>query len=483
MKNVAFASIQELRALLDSKKITPQELYQLSAQRIAQYDPALGSVLETFNEQSVLESSTGQGLLAGIPGLIKDNICQDGRITSCASKILANYVAPYDATVIERLKNAGALLMGRANMDEFAMGSSTSTSAIKPCSNPWDLSRSPGGSSGGSIAAVAAGFVPWALGSETGGSVRQPAAFCNVVGLKPTYGLVSRYGLIAYGSSLDQISVATRTVYDNALVLSVIAGHDTKDATSRTEIHNPDYTKDLTGKLKPGLKIGIVTNAFEGEGFDPEVQKLLGDVRVQLEKLGATFVPVRLPTMNHSAAVYFIVSRAEASSNLARFDGVKYGYRAPGVQSLGDMYTQTRGEGFGDEVKKRILIGTYVLSAGYGDAYYKSATLVRQMMRDEFNAALNDVDVLFLPTIAAPAFKHGAFAENALQMDLQDYFTASANLTGLPAISVPCGFTSEGLPVGYQLMGRALDEALLFQTAYAYEQSTDWHTRHPKNFA
>lgn len=478
MNELAFASIKELKEKLNKKEVSTTELLDATLTRFIKYDDSIGSALELFDKDSILKNAQATGPLAGIPGLVKDNICQEGRTTSCASKILQNYKAPYDATVISRLKKAGALSIGRANMDEFAMGSSTETSAYQKTKNPWDTSCVPGGSSGGSAAAVAAGFVPWALGSDTGGSVRQPAGLCGIVGIKPTYGLVSRYGLIAYCSSIDQIGPMTRTVYDNALVLSAIAGKDTCDSTSR-DIASQDYTKELTGKIKPGLVIGVIENALCAQGMDEDVSKALEAALQRYEKLGATIKRIKLPTMDYAAATYFMISRAEAASNLARFDGVKYGYRSKNSPNLADMYANTRSEGFGYEVKRRILIGNYVLSAGHAEEYYASAKQVQALMRHEFMQALKTVDVLFSPVSPAGAFKLGAFDADKLKMDLQDYFTASANLTGLPGLVVPCGMTKDNLPIGLQLIGSELSESLLYQTAYAYEQATDWHTKHP----
>ncbi len=481
MDNLSFATITELKLKLEKKEISAKELVDFFIKRFAEHDNKLGAALEIFSSDSILSRGKKQGALHGIPGLIKDNICQEGRIASCGSKILENYKATYDATVIERLKDEGALFIGRANMDEFAMGSSTETSAYQKTSNPWDTSRVPGGSSGGSVAAVSAGLIPWALGSETGGSVRQPAAFCGIVGSKPTYGLVPRNGLVAYGSSLDQVGVATRTVYDNALVFSALAGNDPKDSSSLPE-PKKDYTKSLKGLLKEGIRIGIVENALHAEGMENEVVKLLEDAITQLKSLGANIEYVKIPTFDYSAAVYFILSRAEAASNLARFDGVRYGYRSNNEDSLAKMYRNTRYEGFGPEVRRRIFIGNYVLSAGHSAEFYGNAQKVRTLMRHELKQIFGKVDLLFMPTQAAPAFKFGAFDENRLQMDLQDYFTAPANITGAPAISIPCGFTSNKLPIGFQLVGPNLSEELLFQTAYAYEQSTPWHTMHPTGF-
>lgn len=480
MKSLAFASISELRKKLDNKEITAHELAEYYASRFAKYDGDLGSALEVFDPKSVVLAQQS-GPLAGIPGLVKDNICQEGRVASCASKILEGVRATYDATATVRLKKAGATLLGRANMDEFAMGSSNETSAYKKVKNPWDTSRVPGGSSGGSAAAVAAGLVPWALGSETGGSVRQPAAFCGIVGLKPTYGLISRYGLIAYASSLDQIGVLARNVRDTATVFSVIAGNDPKDS-STVDVPVQDYTHMLTGSIKPGLRIGVVENALNAEGMDPEIVDAIEKAVKSYEDLGAQVKRIKLPVLDYSAATYFIVSRAEAASNLARFDGVRYGARNKQAKTLSEMYNETRHDGFGAEVKSRILIGNYVLSAGYAGAYYQNAKKVQDMIRAAFVDAFKDVDVLVMPTHPAPAFKFGAFDTNKLQMDLQDYFTCAANLSGNPAISIPCGFTKDKLPIGFQLVGPHLSEGLLFQTAYAYEQKHEWYTMHPASF-
>ena len=419
------------------------------------------------------------GPLSGIPGLVKDNISQKGCHLTCASKILENFVAIYDATAITRLKKLGAYMIGRANMDEFAMGSSTETSAYVKTKNPWDVSRVPGGSSGGSAAAVAAGFAPWALGSDTGGSVRQPAAFCGIVGLKPTYGLVSRYGLVAYASSLDQIGIFSRTVLDNAFILSAIAGHDIKDSSSLF-VEKKDYTQILDGKLREGLRIGVIQEAIEFDGMDPEIVSAIEKSITVFEQMGAKVKQIKLPTLSYSAAAYFILSRAEAASNLARFDGVRYGIRDRDVKSLSDMYCDTRHDGFGAEVKSRIIVGNYVLSAGHSGKFYDNAKVVQNLIRHEFSQAFKEVDFLIMPTHPAPAFKFGAFDVDKLQMDLQDYFTCPVNLAGVPALSIPCGFTTSGMPIGMQLIGSHLSEALLYKTACAYEQKTEWHMRHPK---
>ena len=481
MNNLSFSSIQELQQLLKKKELSSQELIRYFIKRFTQFDDKIGSALEIFDEESIMKSASKEGFLTGIPGLIKDNICQQGRIVSCASKMLENFRSTYDATTIARLKQVGAPLIGRANMDEFAMGSSTETSAYKKAANPWNLERVPGGSSGGSIAAVAAGLVPWSIGSETGGSVRQPAALCGVVGLKPTYGLISRYGLIAYASSLDQIGIATRTAADTAIILSVIAGNDPQDSSS-LPVPAYDYTQGLATKIKPGLKIGVVTNALHAEGMNSEVSQKIEDAIKQLEQLGASIAPVSLPTMDYGAAIYFIISRAEAASNLARFDGVRYGLRDKNASTLLKMYESTRQQGFGTEVKKRIMIGNYVLSVGHAGEFYLNALKAQQVMRAEFSDTFKKVDLLLMPTSPIPAFKFGAFDDNKLQLDLQDYFTCPANITGTPAISIPCGFSFDKLPIGFQLVGPHLSEELLLQTAHAYEQATQWHTTHPEGY-
>lgn len=481
MNNLSFASIKELQAQLARKEISPQELLEYCTNRINQKDGDLGAALEVFDKNSITLKEGSAGLLAGIPGLVKDTIAQKDRKLTCASKILQGFESTFDATASVRLKEAGALLIGRANCDEFAMGSSTVTSAYQKTKNPWDSTRVPGGSSGGSAAAVAAGFVPWALGTETGGSVRQPAALCGIVGSKPTYGLVSRYGLVAYASSLDQIGPFTRTVYDNALVLSVLAGHDPKDSTSLQQ-PKKDYTQGLDGKLPQGCVIGVVENALYAPGMDPEVVAALEQAISVYEKLGATIKKVSIPILDYAAAVYFIVSRAEAASNLARFDGVRFGLRASDADTLEKMYSKTRHDGFGAEVKKRILIGNYVLSAGYADAYYKKAKIVQGMIYQAFADTFKDVSLLLMPTHPAPAFSFGAFDVDPLQLDLQDYFTCPVNLAGNAAIAIPGGFSKAGLPIGFQLIAPHLGEALMFKVAHAYEQQTVWHTMHPHGF-
>ena len=482
MSITPFITIAELEKKLANKEITREEILEFYIKRFEAFDGAIGSALQIFDKESILQhtDATG-GELFGIPGLIKDNICQEGRITSCASKMLENFVATYDATAIARLKKAGALLIGRANMDEFAMGSSTETSAFQKTHNPWDTSRIPGGSSGGSAAAVAAGLVPWALGSDTGGSVNQPAALCGIVGLKPTYGLISRYGLVAYGSSIDQIGVMTRTVYDNARVLSVIAGKDDKDA-SMQQTEKKDYTKNLTGILPKNLRIGVIDNALHAEGMDKEIVTAIETALKIFEKNGASIKHIQLPTLDYAAATYFILSRAEAASNLARFDGVRYGLRDKKATTLSKMYCKTRHDGFGEEVRARILVGNYVLSAGHAGKYYNSAQKVQRLISNDFTQAFADFDVLIMPTHPAPAFKFGAFADNKLQMDLQDYFTCAMNLAGITSLAVPCGLSSDNLPIGLQIVGPRLSEELLYQVGHAYQQETDWHTKTPTGY-
>jgi aspartyl-tRNA(Asn)/glutamyl-tRNA(Gln) amidotransferase subunit A len=408
--------------------------------------------------------------LAGVPIAIKDNICVRGMQTSCGSRILGSYHPPYDATAIERLITAGAVVIGKTNCDEFAMGSSNENSAFGPVQNPWDTSRVPGGSSGGSAAAVAAGIVPVALGSDTGGSVRQPAALCGVIGFKPTYGRVSRYGLVAFGSSLDQIGVLAQQVGDAAAVLQVIAGRDPHDATT-ADVPVPDYSAELNRDLK-GLRIGV-SQELLGEGLHPEVRTAIEQSIDAFRDLGVEIVDVDLPHAKYAIAVYYIIATAEASSNLARFDGVRYGFRAEEAPALRDMYRRTRDEGFGPEVKRRIMLGTYVLSAGYYDAYYLKAQKVRTLLRQDFAKAFEKCDAVLTPTTPTPAFLSGEKVDDPLAMYLNDIYTVTANLAGVPGISVPCGLSSDGLPIGLQLLGPYWSEANLLRLAHAYQ------TAHP----
>ncbi len=437
-----------------------------------------GRCLEPRPSIGAAQRATTLGPLAGVPIALKDNMNVRGMRTTASSRILERFVPPYDATVVRHLENAGAIIVGKTNCDEFAMGSSTENSAFGPVRNPWALDRIPGGSSGGSAAAVAARCVPLALGSDTGGSIRQPAAFCGVVGLKPTYGRVSRYGLLAFASSLDQIGPFARTVADAALVLSALSGADPCDATTADE-SVPDFTRALTGDVK-GVRVGV-PRAFVSHGVDEDVREAFEGALDALRGAGATLVDVELPHAQYAIPVYYLVCTAEASSNLARYDGVKYGYRAPAEkhENLKDMYSRSRDEGFGPEVKRRIMLGTYVLSAGYYDAFYLKALQVRTLLRRDYDQAFERADVIAMPTTPTPPFRLGEKTGDPLQMYLADVFTVSANLAGLPGISVPCGFSPDGLPIGFQLMGRMFDEATVLRVADAYEGSTDWHRRSP----
>ena len=416
------------------------------------------------------------GTLAGIPIAVKDNICVKGLQASCGSKILGNYHPPYNATVIERLTKAGAIVIGKTNCDEFAMGSSNENSAFGPVHNPWDTTRVSGGSSGGSAAAVAAGIVPIALGSDTGGSVRQPASLCGVVGLKPTYGRNSRYGLVAFASSLDQIGIFAREVEDVARVLGVIAGRDPHDSTT-ADVPVPDYTASLTGDLKRA-RLGVPRALF-GKGLDDEVKQSVENVVDVYRELGAEIVDVELPNASSAIAVYYIIATAEASSNLARFDGVRYGFRAEDAPELRQMYRKTREEGFGPEVKRRIMLGTYVLSAGYYDAYYRKAQQVRTLIKNDFLKAFESCDAIITPTAPTPAFAIGEKVDDPLAMYLNDIYTVTANLAGVPGISVPCGLSSERLPIGFQLLGPYWSEPTLFKLSHAYEQARPFLERPP----
>ncbi len=420
-------------------------------------------------------SSGNATVLSGIPIAIKDNICTKGIRTTCSSKILQNFIPPYESTATTKLLEQGYLLIGKTNLDEFAMGSSTENSGFYTTCNPWDTERIPGGSSGGSAAAVAADECIAALGSDTGGSIRQPAALCGVVGLKPTYGRVSRYGLVAFASSLDQIGPITKNVRDAAILMNIISGNDPMDSTSAPVIV-PDFTASI-GKDIKGLKIGIPKEYFI-EGIAPEVEKSVRDAIKQYEALGAIPVDMSLPHSGYAIAAYYVLATSEASSNLARYDGVKYGFRAEGIDLI-DMYMQTRAKGFGAEVKRRIMLGTYTLSSGYYDAYYKKAQQVRTLLKRDFDEAFKTVDLILTPTTPTAAFKMGEKTDDPLQMYLADIFTISVNLAGVPAISIPCGFTSNNLPIGLQLIGRHFEEEKLLQAAYAYEQSTEWHKRRP----
>ena len=477
-----FATAREVRDAIAARACTAEEACRAALDRIAAVDGRLHAfhlvdAERALNRARALDAqATPAGPLHGVPIAIKDNIVIRDMTTTAGSRILEHFRPPFDATVIERLERAGAVIVGKTICDEFAMGSSTENSAFGPSRNPWDQARTPGGSSGGSAVAVAAGMTPLALGSDTGGSIRQPAALCGIVGMKPTYGRVSRYGLIAFASSLDQIGPFSRTVADAALCLDAIAGHDPSDATSSSRAV-PSFSAALTGDIR-GLRVGVPRHLF-ASGVDDDVQAAFDESLRVLQSRGATIVDVELPHSRFAIPVYYLVATAEASANLARFDGVRYGHRAAKPASLGEMYERTRAEGFGAEVKRRIMLGTYVLSAGYYDAYYLKAQQVRTLIRRDFERAFEAADVIAGPTSPTPAFLLGERASDPLQMYLADVFTVSAPLAGLPAISVPCGFSANRLPIGLQFTSRAWDEETMLRAADAYERATEWKTRWP----
>jgi len=474
----------EIRNKVANREVTATAVCRAALSRAAALNPKLniflavdeaGALAAAAEVDRKVAAGEPAGPLAGVPIALKDNLCTRNFPTTCASRILEGWKPPYDATVVEKVKRAGAVPLGKVNMDEFAMGSSCENSAFHPTCNPWNPACVPGGSSGGSAAAVAADIAPLALGSDTGGSIRQPAALCGVIGFKPTYGRVSRYGLVAFASSLDQIGPFARTVEDAALLLTVIAGKDEKDSTSAdTEV--PDYRAQLAGGVK-GLTIGLPKEYF-GAGQNPEVRAAVDAAREALQAQGATLREVSLPHTEYCLAVYYLIATAEASSNLARYDGVQYGLRVP-VDNLTAMYGATRAAGFGAEVKRRIMLGTYALSAGYYDAYYKKALQVRTLIQNDFTQALQDCDLILTPTSPTPAFRLGERVDDPLTMYLSDIYTISVNLAGLPGLSIPCGFTSNGLPIGLQLIGKAFEEQTLFRAAQAYQSATDWHLRRP----
>jgi aspartyl-tRNA(Asn)/glutamyl-tRNA(Gln) amidotransferase subunit A len=479
-------SIHELSKSLKNKEITSKELTGTYLGRIEEVDPKVRAYITVTRDEALesaeaadkrLNDGAATTPLTGVPISVKDIFCTKGIKTTCGSKILEGFIPPYDATVIKRLKSAGAVILGKVNMDEFAMGSSTENSAFFPTLNPWDLGRVPGGSSGGSAASVAADECAASVGTDTGGSIRQPAACSGVVGLKPTYGRVSRYGMIAFASSLDQGGPVTKDVTDAAVMLNIIAGVDPLDTTS-IDAPVPDYTEGLNDGVK-GLKVGIPKEYFI-EGIDKEVEGAVRQAADVLKDAGAKLVDVSLPHTEYAISVYYLVATAEASSNLARYDGVKYGLRVEEGGGLMDMYKLTRDRGFGSEVKRRIMLGTYSLSAGYYDAYYRKASQVRTLIKKDFDSAFKKCDVIATPTSPTPAFKLGEKIDDPLTMYLSDIFTISCNLAGIPGISIPCGFTKEGLPVGLQILGRSLDEATVLKTAYTYEQATAWHKKKPK---
>ncbi len=474
---LGWLSVKEVLDLLDRGEVGCGELTRDLLDRIGEVDPRVRAFTNVFPREALeLSRERRQGPLGGIPIAVKDNICTLGQETTCASRILKGFRPPYNATVIERLERAGYVLLGKTNLDEFAMGSSTENSGLFTTHNPWDLCRVPGGSSGGSAAAVAAGECLAALGSDTGGSIRQPASFCGVVGLKPTYGRVSRFGLVAFASSLDQIGPLTRTVEDAALLLEVISGHDPRDSTSAP--YPPLKAEELLSKEVKGMVLGL-PREYYGEGLDLQVGEVITKAVRTLEELGCRVEEVSLPHTPYAVATYYLVATAEASSNLARYDGVRYGLRAFEYGDLYDMYVKTRSQGFGPEVKRRIMLGTYALSAGYYDAYYLKAQKVRTLIRRDFEKVFETCDAVVTPTSPTPAFKMGERVLDPLTMYLSDIYTISVNLAGVPAVSIPCGFTQEGLPVGLQVIGKAFDEATILSLGHAYQEVTDWHRKRP----
>ena len=482
MTDLHYETVSGLSRALAAREVSATELANAHLERIAEVDPRIGAYLAVTPDTAQAQAAEADrriaqgegGPLTGIPMQLKDNLSTRGVPTTCASLMLDGYTPPYDATVTARLIQAGSTLLGKGNMDEFAMGSSNETSAFKPVHNPWDISRVPGGSSGGPAAAVAAGLAPYALGSDTGGSIRQPASLCGIVGLKPTYGLVSRYGLVAFASSLDQIGPLTRSVEDAALVLNAIAGHDPLDSTS-IPAQPPDYTARLTEGVR-GLRVGVVPE-YLGDGIDPAVAAAVKSAIGVLESLGAVVEEVALPTSRAALAVYYVLAPSECSANLARYDGVKYGYSDQDADGMWAALDATRRNGFGAEVRRRILMGAYALSAGYYDAYYKKAQQVRTLIRREFHDAFQRVDILALPTSPTTAFEIGGIVDPVV-MHANDICTIPANIAGIPGISVPCGF-ADGLPIGLQMLGPHLSEPTLLRAAYAYEQASEWRTQHP----
>ncbi len=476
----------EIAAKVRSKEMKAEAITTAYLDRIRALDPQIKAFNEIFTDRAIQQAKDvdariargeAMGSLAGVPIAIKDNMLIRGERCTCSSKILEGFVATYDATVIRRLRAQGAIFLGRTNLDEFAMGSSTENSAFHTTRNPWDTSRIPGGSSGGSAASVASRMAPLALGSDTGGSIRQPAALCGVLGLKPTYGRVSRFGLVAFASSLDQIGPFATTAKDAALLLQAISGPDDRDSTSVNQAV-PDYVSGLEKSLK-GLRIGLPKEYFI-EGTDPEVDQAVREAIKVLESFGATTREVSLPNTDHGLSVYYILAPSEASSNLSRFDGVRYGRRAKDVKNLLELYEKSRGEGFGPEVKRRIMIGTYALSSGYYDAYYAKAQKVRTLVKEDFDKAFREVDVIATPTSPSAAFKIGEKTSDPLQMYLSDIFTISCNLAGLPGLSLPCGFTKSKLPIGLQLLGRPFEEGSLLSAAHHYEETQHWNKEAPQ---
>ena len=481
-------TVHELQEKLKNNELTVTEITKAYADRINEKEKDVQAFItltteEAINQSKEIEDKINKkeisGELAGIPIGIKDNICMKGVKTTAASKMLENFISPYDATVMEKINSENLIPLGKTNMDEFAMGSSTETSYFKKTRNPWDLNRVPGGSSGGSAAAVASNMVPWALGSDTGGSIRQPAGFCGVVGLKPTYGLVSRFGLIAFASSLDQIGTFTKDVKDTAILLNVIAGHDEKDSTS-ANVEKKDYTQCLKNDVK-GLKIAVPKEFF-GDGINEDVKDALEKAIAKYKELGATVEEVSLDIANYALAAYYIIACAEASSNLGRFDGIRYGYRTPNYTNLKDIYVNSRSEGFGDEVKRRIILGTYVLSSGYYDAYYKKAQKVRTLVKNKFDEIFKNYDVILTPTSPTTSFKIGEKSDNPLEMYLSDICTVSVNIAGLPGLSMPCGVDKNGLPIGMQLIGKHFNEETILNAGYTFEQAIKFREKYKPEF-
>ena len=486
--NITELTVHELVEKLKNKELTVTEITKAYIDRINEKEPQVEAFVTTLTSeaeeqaksiQTKIENGELTNKLAGIPIGIKDNICTKGIKTTCSSKILESFVSPYDATVMEKINEENLINLGKLNMDEFAMGTSTENSAFKKTKNPWDLTKVPGGSSGGAAAAVAANMVPWALGSDTGGSIRQPASLCGIVGLKPTYGLVSRYGLVAYASSLDQIGPITKDVTDSAMLLNIIAGHDERDTTS-VDMPEKDYVKALNGDVK-GLKIGVPKEFF-GEGINEEVKKSIFETVEKYKELGAEVEEFSLDIAKYSLATYYIIACAEASSNLGRFDGIRYTYRSPNAKTLEEIFKKSRSEGFGAEVKRRIILGTYVLSAGYYDAYYKKAQKVRTMVMNEFNKGFEKYDVIITPTSPVTAFGIGEKSNNPLEMYLADICTVSVNVAGLPAISIPCGVDSKGLPIGMQIIGKKFNEETILNAAYSIEKEIKFREKYRPEF-
>lgn len=481
-------TVHELKQKLDNKEITIPEVVSAYINRINEKEKDVQAFITTSENDALekakeIQEKKEKGEItkqyAGIPIGIKDNICTKRTKTTCASKMLENFISPYNATVIEKLENENLISLGKLNMDEFAMGGSTEYSYFKKTRNPWNLNKVPGGSSGGSAAAVASDMVPWALGSDTGGSIRQPASFCGVVGLKPTYGLVSRYGLVAFASSLDQIGPITKDVEDCAILLNMITGHDEKDTTS-IEMEKIDYTKSLKKDIK-GIKIGVPKEFF-GEGINQEVKDVLQKSIQKYKELGAEIEEFSLDIAQYALATYYIIACAEASSNLGRFDGIRYGYRTKEYSNLRELYKKSRSEGFGSEVKRRIILGTYVLSSGYYDAYYKKAQQVRTLVMNEFNKAFEKYDIILTPTSPTVSFDLGSKSENPLEMYLSDICTVSVNIAGVPAISIPCGVNSENMPIGMQLIGNKFCEEKILNVAYAFEQNLNFREKYKPEF-